>query len=328
MDSSSKKEPKKQLIKEYFKVEHIAYYFVFALIIYSILHSILSHSSIDIISLGIILVSLFLLGAMQVFKDYNKEFSLKIKVKDFDILYSAIGVIATYELATLLSVNVVIASAFMGLLGYLLIKKNSVAFYCGTFAGMTSYEIFNHYEILVLAAVCGLVYLIIKNIFNGYGGKLGTTAFISTFFTAIILGKSYLSPTGSYNIALLLLFSVAGVLITYLLNNKLGQSAVLSSALPSLIVAVIIQLLWSEGFIYSGIFFTASFIGMSDVKKIPNSYVSILLGIILGIVFILFFNSFNGFGGKMGLMAMLSIFVYQGVRYLFFLFKRKKALLI
>jgi hypothetical protein len=273
-------------------------------------------------------IFLFLLGSIKVLKEHNQEISFKIKVKDLDILYSAIGVIATYELATLLSVNVVIASAFLGLLGYLLIKKNSVAFYCGTFAGMTSYEIFNHYEILVLAGVCALVYLIIKHILDGYGGKLGTTAFISTLLTAMLLGKNYLSTTGSYNIAWLLVFSVAGVMITYLINNKLSQSPVLSSALPSLIVAVIIQLLWSEGFVYSGIFFTASFIGMSDTKKIPNVYVSTLLGIILGVVFILFFNSFNGFGGKMGLMAMLSLFVYQGIRHLIFMFNRKEALLM
>jgi hypothetical protein len=325
MNSSFKGEPKKYIIKEFFKAENIAYYLVFALIIHAVFHSILTHSRVDIIVLGIIVISLFLLGSMKLLRD-NREISFKIKVTDLDILYSAIGVIATYELATLLSVNVVIASALMGLLGYLIIRKNSVAFYCGTFAGMTSYEIFNHYEILVLAGICGLVYLIIKNILNGYGGKLGTTAFISTLFTAVILGKSYLSSTGSYNIALLLAFSVAGVMITYLLNNKLDQSAVLSSALPSLIVAIVIQLLWSEGLIYSGIFFTASFIGMSDIKKVPNIYVSILLGIILGVVFILFFNSFNGFGGKMGLMAMLSLFVYQGIKFLILLFKRKNAL--
>jgi hypothetical protein len=328
MDSSFKREPKKQIFKAFFKAEHIAYYLVFALIIYTIFHSILSHSRIDIISLGIIVISLFLIGSIQVLKEHNQEIRFNIKVKDLDILYSAIGVIATYELATLFSVNVVIASAFMGLLGYLLIKKNSVAFYCGTFAGMTSYEIFNHFEILVLAGVCALVYLIIKHILDGYGGKLGTTAFISTLLTATILGKDYLSTTGSYNIVWLLVFSVAGVMITYVINNKLRQSPVLSSALPSLIVAVIIQLLWSEGFIYSGIFFTASFIGMSDSKKIPNAYVSILLGIILGVVFILFFNSFNGFGGKMGLMAMLSLFVYQGIRHIIFMFNRKNALLM
>jgi uncharacterized membrane protein YgaE (UPF0421/DUF939 family) len=67
---------------------------------------------------------------------------------------------------------------------------------------------------------------------------------------------------------------------------------------------------------------------MSDTKKIPNVYVSTLLGIILGVVFILFFNSFNGFGGKMGLMAMLSLFVYQGIRHLIFMFNRKEALLM
>lgn len=230
------------------------------------------------------------------------------RIFDLNIIFLVLGTILTYEISSF-GVSIVVSSALIGLIGYCIFNKYSVAIYTGSFAGMSSHLLFNRLEILLIAILTALVYQIVKTAFNGYGGRLGTIAFISTSFISFVFNKESLIAHQSYDIWLIFLLSIGGTLVTWILHNKFKQSPVLSSALPGLIIGLILGQLLSNYLIYSYVFFTATFVGMANNSTIKNIYESLFIGIILAIIFLSFFIFFNGYGGKMGLMAFLSIVI-------------------
>ncbi|MDD3711894.1 MAG: hypothetical protein PHZ28_00175 [Candidatus Izemoplasmatales bacterium] len=240
----------------------------------------------------------------------------KIRFLNWESLFVFAGVILTYEISYLFSWSSVLSSASIGFFGYLFFRKYSMGIYCGSFAGMMSYAILNHYQMLIVGIVCVFSFQIIKTILDGYGGRLGSIAFISTTIVSLIFAKSMLEIEVEVIWYLVFVFAVAGSMISSFIHNQLGKSAVLASALPSLIITILIDFLFPNLAVYSGIFFTASFVGMSNKYVITNWIISLIIGIILAIIFLLFLDYFNGFGGKMGLMAFTSIMISQGLFYL------------
>lgn len=292
-----------------FKQKLITFWVLSLFMVYALVNVFLNSEKLsDYILSGIILV-LFIIGIIFISSQVKSSNSHRIIIKDLDFVFAALGVVITYELTLLFSVSTVITSTAVGILGYLLFKKYSMAIYCGSFAGMTSSLILNHYEIIVLAILCAFVYLFIKTILNGYGGRLGTIAFVSTTIVVILFNKTEILPSDTYNIWLIIVFSILGVIIPYLIQRKLNQSSLISSAVPSLLIGLV-SLIYPSMLIYSGIFFTASFAGMSSKSIIPNLYSALSVGIILSIIFFAFFNFYNGFGGKMGLSALISVIIY------------------
>ncbi|MGD9761947.1 MAG: hypothetical protein AB7U52_05930 [Candidatus Izemoplasmatales bacterium] len=276
-------------------------------IIYGFLTVIFSTNNLYTYLLGGALFVLLTVGLIFVGKSLTKDSMPKVSLKNFDFVFAFVGVILTYELSNLVSLSPVFSSAFIGVIGYLFFRKHSVALYCGSFAGMVSPQIFNFYEVIVLGLICAIIYLLAKTILDGFGGRLGTIAFVSTTIATLIFNKDMLLPEGTYNIALVFVFAVLGSVISYYMHNHLKLSPVLSSALPSLLLAGFIDFLLPEYYVYSSVFFIASFVGMSNNKVIKNLINSLFVGIILGIIFLTFYNYFNGFGGKMGLMALISV---------------------
>jgi len=67
------------------------------------------------------------------------------------------------------------------------LKKLPAAIYCGVFVGMSSFEIAPS-GVYVIAAgiVSGAVFIMSKNLFVGFGGKLGTIAFVGVVMVTLI----------------------------------------------------------------------------------------------------------------------------------------------
>ena len=50
----------------------------------------------------------------------------------------------------------------------------------GSFAAMSSTQILSNYkDVFILALISALLFLVSRSTFNGYGGKLGTLAFVA-----------------------------------------------------------------------------------------------------------------------------------------------------
>lgn len=265
---------------------------------------------------AIVFFVLLIIGSIVVANKTKHTSKDKIKFLNWESLFVFAGVVITYEISYLFSFSSVLSSASIGFFGFLFFRKYSIGIYCGSFAGMISIALLNHYQMLIVGIVCVISFQIIKTILDGFGGRLGSIAFVSTTLVSFAFGKAMLEIEFEVIWYLVFVFAVAGSMISSLIHNQLGKSAVLASALPSLILAIIIDFLFPNLGVYSGVFFTASFIGMSNKTVIPNWTISLIIGIILGIIFLLFLDFFNGFGGKMGLMAFASIMVSQGVFYL------------
>jgi len=264
---------------------------------------------------AIFIIPLFF-GLSEAYKYVLKDRS-NIVLKDIDLVYVFFGVMFSYLLAHQLDLSAVIASSFIGILGYYLFKKHSVAIYCGSFAGMVSSFLFNYYEVGMIALLCGLLFVLLKPVFDGFGGKLGTTAFMSTILIALVFGKDMLIVTNELNIFRLILISILGVLIPFYIQHKFKQSAVFASAIASLVYALIIIYLIKDFLTCSVVFFSASFIGMSSKDKLPNIIYIFIAGIIHALLFHVYFEHYNGLGGKLGLMALTTVVITVGLRVMY-----------
>ncbi len=110
----------------------------------------------------------------------------------------SLGVLGGALLTGFLNIEIglggVIASAVVGLLGVLLKKlfKNAPqllapAIYCGSFIGMTKAFIEPYYLVISLAGIIsGLFFSISQFWFQGFGGKLGSIAFVGMLFSLLL----------------------------------------------------------------------------------------------------------------------------------------------
>ncbi len=268
------------------------------------------HVLLDILY-GILFVFL-IVGLYKAFITEKKE-KKKIRIDVFDAFAAASGVLATYCLVHFLGFNVVMASSLLGIIGYIFLRKYEVPIYCGSFAGMVSVALFDLSEVLVLSLICSVIYILTKPLFVGYGGKLGTVAFMSSLILHSIFNDQFLVVQSDLHFGFLILATVLGVTVTFYSQHILKISAVMSSAAFSFIIATILFFILPSHIEYSVILFSASFIGMSSKDKLPNIFYVILSGLILGVIYYVFVHYFNGLGGKLGLMALISVMVTTGI---------------
>ncbi|MCG9970364.1 hypothetical protein [Christiangramia crocea] len=121
---------------------------------------------------------------LNIRNSYEKIFKKRDLIS---ISVSTYGALLTYFFNLKLNIGVVLAAGIIGLLGSIipLLNKNSEilklippALYCGAFAGMTAPFVANGYLFIFFAGLAtGILYVMAKNILNGYGGKLGSIAF-------------------------------------------------------------------------------------------------------------------------------------------------------
>ncbi|MCK4551633.1 MAG: hypothetical protein KAU02_01855 [Tenericutes bacterium] len=265
-----------------------------------------------------VLFVLLISGLVKSFRQEQEEVK-KIKFNSLDGLFVIFGVFATYSISHFFGVSVVIGSSVIGLLGHFFARKYEVAIYCGSFAGMVSIVIFGFLEVLVLALTCAFIYILTKPLLKGYGGKLGTIAFMSSLIVHSIFADEFLVVVSSLHFIYLIGTTISGVLVAYCVQHYLKQTPVFASALPSLIFAIIFIYIFPEHIDYVVVFFSASFIGMSSRERLPNLFYVIISGLVLGIIYYIFIHYFNGLGGKLGLVALISVIITSGLSDIFML---------
>jgi hypothetical protein len=242
----------------------------------------------------------------------------ELKIKTFyprwiESLFLVSGMILTYALSVIFGVDAVIASALIGVLAYVFMRDYATAIYCGSFAGMTASVLIEPVMMGLVAAILVIVYGLTKGLLTGFGGKLGTLAMISTFSTVIFLNRDFLVVTlPQYDPIILVVIAAFGAIIPYVMQHRYRQDPVFASAGPSLLFALVSIPLFSLGAFYSGVFFSASFIGMSDRTRLKNVYWVLLSGLVLGVLYDLMAPLFNGAGGKLGTLALLSVLIVFG----------------
>lgn len=99
-----------------------------------------------------------------------------------------LGCFSCSYLQTHFGTSPVLAAASVGLIGSFYhfskpVQKEQIhgVIYAGCFAGMCAPEhLIAHKNILLVSLIGTLIYFSIKKHFNGFGGKLGTIAFISS----------------------------------------------------------------------------------------------------------------------------------------------------
>ncbi len=302
-----------------FKSPYVLSWFILSLtILYVFITVLFEFSDWMILGYGLLIIPL-IFGLSQLYREERIKKSL-YKLDYYEGILTAIGVVLTYLMARQLDLSAVVASSFIGLLGFFLLKKYSVAIYCGSFAGMVSSFLFGYGEVAMIALTCGLLFMVLKPVFKGMGGKLGTTAFMSTILVATIFQKDFMIVVNDLNLFRLIVVSLLGTIIPFYIQHHFKQSPVFASALPSLIFALIMIYLVQDYVTCTVVFFSASFIAMSSKQRLPNIYYLIIGGLVHAVLFHVYFEHYNGLGGKLGLMALTSVVITIGIKYLYNLF--------
>ncbi|MCX2742752.1 hypothetical protein OO013_02680 [Mangrovivirga sp. M17] len=107
------------------------------------------------------------------------------------IIAGIIGSTVTYSLQKA-GLNAILSSAIVGLFAGFLGQYTShsnvaAALFCGSFVGMTSINLMPIMAVAIAGGTSGFIYYYTQSLFKGFGGKLGTIAFISVGFTFILL---------------------------------------------------------------------------------------------------------------------------------------------
>ncbi len=105
------------------------------------------------------------------------------------------GCLSCFMLHSYWAVPLVPAAAATGLIGSVIpfpkrfAGHPNAAVYAGSFAGMCSAELISGYwQLAVIAFIGTTLYALTMNLFTGFGGKLGSVAFVSVALFMLVQG--------------------------------------------------------------------------------------------------------------------------------------------
>ncbi|MFC7167238.1 hypothetical protein [Halospeciosus flavus] len=218
--------------------------------------------------------------------------------------------VLTHVLGVHVGFGPVVASALVGLVAGLVLPEVDAAAYCGSFVGMASVALFSDVAYLVAAGLlAGLAFVVSRGVFDGYGGKLGTTAFFGCATTAALTTADYAVgsalPWAAASAAVPV--AAAGAVATTVLSRRFGVGSVVASALVGLVAGLVLPpLLPGTGATLATVAFCASFAGMSSTDRLGSLMHVALAGGVSGVVFVGVTAAFPGAGGKLGTVAFVS----------------------
>lgn len=225
-------------------------------------------------------------------------------------LWLVIGAMVTYLLSVNIGLGAVVASSVIGILAALILPKYAVPIFCGSFAGMVAEGFVdeNYLKALLAGGVAGVIFLLAKMVFNGFGGKLGTIAFGGSLAMIYLTGQT---PTGGEiptgNTALtILVWAVIGTVLTFVISIRFKHGPVMASGIVGLLGGLIFPALYPAIPGLTATFYCASFAGMSSNTRFKNELPVVLVGLLVGAIFILSMPHLGGAGGKLGTIAFLS----------------------
>jgi hypothetical protein len=229
-----------------------------------------------------------------------------------------IGSVLTYILHYFVGCPV-LAASIIGLLGGIFVKPFGVPIYTGAFVGMSSAALFGIWSFLLATVLAAIIYAIAQDIFNGFGGKLGTIALSGAIISTVIFRGDFTSgaPFSALEQYIIIGLSIVAAVITFLLNNKFKLGPVIASALIGLIGGILLPVLTQEfAHVYAVIIIGASFIGMSSTARFNTVFPIAFAGVLYGLIFIYNAPYFGGAGGKLGTIALTSVLSLRGFMYL------------
>lgn len=170
-------------------------FFIFILLQFIFVFSIFFEKFDTPLLLGSILSVSFLLSLAYYNSPREEE---EFFIKDIYLIFFVVaGAVSSYLIN--LRLGPVIAAAATGTAASFvpaLFRKNKrgvitefpAAVYCGAFVGMTAPSVAGNLDFIVFSGfIAGSLLLIAKNVFNGFGGKLGTIAFGGVAMTSALV---------------------------------------------------------------------------------------------------------------------------------------------
>lgn len=137
-----------------------------------------------------------------------------------------VGGVVSYWLNVSMGLGAVVASALVGVLAAALLPAYAVPLYCGGFVGMASPKVLGSAGLVLAAAVAGAIYVLAQDVFNGFGGKLGTIACAGCILSASCCGNALLTgsvPSGDVA-ARIIITSVIAAVTSYLVNVRMEKA--------------------------------------------------------------------------------------------------------
>ena len=264
------------------------------------------------------IIAIFYEGRTLISQDISP---VPISRKVFELLAVVIGGLITFYFSHDIGMGVVIASSLVGILAAMVAPEYSVAAYCGSFVGMSSNDLFfNYAEVVLASAVAGLVYVLTRDVFAGFGGKLGTIAFIGAALTALSFRREFLIvPIADWNTNLwIIVIALIAAPLTFYLSHSHRNGPVLASGAVGLVGGLILPVLFPVyGSQFAVVAICASFTGMSSKQRCPTFLYIGIAGLFTGILFVYSNPLLGGAGGKLGTIAFASIIATNGFFRLF-----------
>lgn len=227
------------------------------------------------------------------------------------------GALLTFYLSRDLGLGPVTGAGLTGLAAALFLRRFEIPVYCGAFVGMASNQLFCFWPVLLPASlVAAIVFVFSRDLFSGFGGKLGTIALIGCVFSTLFSGRSFINgevPDWSEG-GLLLTYSVLAAVLAFVVSVRLRYSNVFGSALTGLISGVVLPAVYpANGEMLALMAICASFAGMSGRQRLANEAQMAAAGAICFIVFMFTAPYMGGTGGKLGTIAFGSVIAVSAV---------------
>ncbi len=255
------------------------------------------------------------------FEEVKGQPTIDITDKSSLILFGmvAMGAYAAYGLNIMLD-SAVLGTGIIGVAAAFLVKPYQVPIYCGAFVGMSSPELFGFWQFSLATVVASGIFVLAKDIFNGYGGKLGTIALSGALVSTVLLRGVFLdgSSYGMVEQLLIMMFSVFAAVVTYSVSIRFKTGPVFASGILGVLFGVLLPLIFPEnGYTYAVVVIGASFVGMSGTNRFKDELPMFMAGVLFGLIFIFSAPYFGGAGGKLGTIAFMSVLSVKGIMVIF-----------
>jgi hypothetical protein len=230
----------------------------------------------------------------------------------------AVAAPVTRWLAVQAGLGPVVAAALVGLLAGLFVPAYGPPVYCGSFVGMVGPGVFTALPVVAGAGVvAGVVFVAAKHVFDGFGGKLGTTALVGCGTVAVTIDTSPAEPTAlptpTTAVGLVLVAGVAAA-VTFVVSIRLDHGPVVGSAVVGLVTGLLAPALLPAGGQVAAVAFCASFAGMVSPDRLPTAEVTFVAGLLAGGLYVGTMPYLAGFGGKLGTIAFVACLATYGAR--------------
>jgi hypothetical protein len=235
----------------------------------------------------------------------------------WNLLAVVVGTLLTFAGVAELGVSPIVAAGLVGIAAAVVARSVAVPVYCGAFVGMTSPPLFGSYWYATLAAVvAGLLFTVAHPVFQGLGGKLGTTAFVGVSTVVLPTGGSFQSaPVPGRQVLLSVVgFAALGAVLTFTIHARTTATPVLASGLVGALGGLVLPTFFgTSGRLLAAAVYSASFAGMTNPRRIPNEWWIGTTGIGVGLVVVYTMPFVGGSGGKLGTIAFGSCLGIHGV---------------